>query len=171
MFHYEITYLIHSLIRTHKMVHLIEGMLDRGGSEEKIIDGLIRQFKNFLKKEDNELFETNRLKYLTYLDNFKSHIGDIPEISERKTTDINSDLLTLYELPKKRNNLFAILLVFFFLSTHKKSKGKIIFKVIHLYFLIIVYRNRLSREMRHSIDHLDTQSLSPIETHQRKFWQ
>lgn len=170
MINYEITHLIHSLLRTHKMVHLIEAMLDRGGDWESLVDGLIEQFKNFLKQEDTEIFEINRLKYLTYLDNFKSSISLIPTISERKKTDINWILLELYELPKKRNNLFSVLLIFFFLVNHKKLKGKIIFKIIHLYFLIIVYRNRWDIHMRQNIGNLDTQVLHPVGMYIQKYW-
>ncbi len=142
MINYEITHLIHSLIRTNKMVHIIESMFDRGSSGEILIDGLIDQFKDFLRKDDTEIFEVHRLKYLTYLDSFKSGAKLLPQISERKDAEVNLILLELYELPKKRNNLFSILLLFYFLIHHKKSKGKVIFKIIHLYFLIIVYRNR-----------------------------
>jgi hypothetical protein len=145
-------------------------MLDRWSDGESLVDWLIAQFKNFLQQEDTEIFEMNRLKYLTYLDNFKLSVDKIPTISERKKTEVNWILLELYEIPKKRNNLFSVLLIFFFLVNHKKSKGKIIFKIIHLYFLIIVYRNRSDIHMRQDIGSLDTQTLHPVGFYIQKYW-
>jgi hypothetical protein len=124
-------------------MHLVDALLETSHKNETVLDDLIFQFKRFLRKGNDEIFEQHRLKYVTYLDDFQIHIADMKELSKKDAIQINSLLLEIYEIPKKRNNLFAMLLIYFYLKNHRHLHGKVIFKVIYLYFLIITYRNRL----------------------------
>jgi len=158
MITYQITRYIHSIVRGEHLGHLMEAFLDRSESTDFLLDDLIAQFKRFLKKGNEELFEENRLKYLTYLDDFRGRIDEVPDLKEKNTIEANLILLRLYELPKKRNNLLAALLVYFYLHNKSKTKERSLFKIIYLYLLIIAYRNRLPEKMRCTMVEFDVRS-------------
>lgn len=162
MITYQITRFIHSVIRSNKLVHLVDALLEQSHQDENILDDLIFQFKRFLQKGNEEIFEQNRLKYVTYLDDFKTNISDIKNLNKHDTIEINSLLLEIYEIPKKRNNLLSGLLFYFYLKNHRHLQGEAIFKVIYLYFLIITYRNRLNDSMRTHIMAIDNKRLRPM---------
>lgn len=162
MITYQITRFIHSTIRSNKLVHLIDALLEQSHEDENILDDLIFQFKRFLQKGNEEIFEQNRLKYVTYLDDFNTHITDIKDLSKKDAIEINGLLLEIYEIPKKRNNLLSGILFYFYLKNHRHLQGKAIFKIIYLYFLIITYRNRLSDSMRANIITIDSKRLRSI---------
>lgn len=162
MITYQITRFIHSIIRTNKLVHLVDALLENSNQHEWLLDDLIFQFKRFLQKGNDQIFEQNRLKYVTYLDDFKTNISDIKNLSKQDTIQINTLLLEIYEIPKKRNNLLSGLLFYFYLRNHKRLQGEAIFKIIYLYFLIITYRNRLDSSMRANIIAIDNKNLHPI---------
>ena len=162
MITYQITRFIHSVIRSNKLMHLVNALLEQSNKNESILDDLIFQFKRFLQKGNDEIFEQNRLKYVTFLDDFKIHISDIKDLEKQDTIKINSLLLELYEIPKKRNNLLSALLLYFYLKNHQHLQGKVIFKIIYLYFLIITYRNRLGNSMRANIVTIDNKKLRSV---------
>lgn len=164
MITYQITRFIHSVIRRNKLIHIVDALLETSHKNENVLDDLIFQFKRFLRKENDEIFEQHRLKYVTYLDDFKIHVSDMKELSKKDTIQINSLLLEIYEIPKKRNNFLSLLLFYFYCKNHRHLHGKVIFKAIYLYFLIITYRNRLSDEMRANILHMDTEKFTPVMT-------
>ena len=161
MLTYQITRFIHATIRSNKLLHIVETLLEESHQNESLLDDLILQFKRFLQKGNEEIFEENRLKYVTYLDDFKTHLSDIKDLGKHDTIRVNSLLLEIYEIPKKRNNLFAGLLLYFYLKNHKHLKGKALFKIIYLYFLIITYRNRLDDGARANIIDMDNKKLHP----------
>jgi hypothetical protein len=142
----------------------VDTLLEKSHQNKDILDDLIFQFKRFLQKGNDEIFEQNRLKYVTYLDDFNIHISDIKNLSKQDTIQINSLLLEVYEIPKKRNNLLSALLFYFYLKNHRHLQGKVIFKVIYLYFLIITYRNRLGDSLRANIITIDEKRLHPLST-------
>ena len=158
MITYQITRYIHSIVRGERLGHLMEAFLGRSESTDSLLDDLIIQFKRFLKKGNEELFEENRLKYLTYLDDFRGHIDEVTDLKDKNVIETNLILLRLYELPKKRNNLLAALLVYFYLSNKQTTKERSLFKIIYLYLLIIAYRNRLPERMRCSMVEFDVRS-------------
>lgn len=162
MITYQITRFIHSVIRTNKLIDIVDTLLERSHQNESLLDDLIAQFKRFLQKENGEIFEQNRLKYVTYLDDFKAHLNDIRDLSNHNTIQINSLLLEIYEIPKKRNNLLSGFLLYFYLRNHRHLQGKAIFKIISLYFLIITYRNRLDDERRANILKMESRHLRPV---------
>ncbi|MDD5197576.1 MAG: hypothetical protein PHN60_01810 [Candidatus Gracilibacteria bacterium] len=162
MITYQITRFIHSVIRSNKLVHLVDALLEKSHQNENILDDLIVQFKRFLQKGNEEIFEQNRLKYVTYLDDFKTNISDIKNLDKQDSMEVNSLLLEIYEIPKKRNNLLSGFLLYFYLRNHKHLQGKAIFKTIYLYFLIITYRNRLDDSMRANIIGMDDKHLHPL---------
>ncbi|MDD2891962.1 MAG: hypothetical protein PHQ95_03275 [Candidatus Gracilibacteria bacterium] len=162
MITYQITRFIHSVIRNNKLIHLVDALLEKSRQDESLIDDLITQFKRFLQKGNDEIFEQNRLKYVTYLDDFKTHLSDIKNLGKQDTMEINSLLLEIYEIPKKRNNLLSVFLFYFYLKNHQHLQGKIIFKIIYLYFLIITYRNRLDISTRTHILKIDKKNLRPV---------
>lgn len=156
MLTYEINYFIHSVIREGKLVHLMDALIDDSPTATLLIDDLIAQFQHFLRKGNAELFDGTQLKYLTYLEEFKAHLEDIPDFKNANLSSRNLTLLGLYEVPKKRNNLFSACLAYFYLRNHTRLRGRTLFKVIYLYLLIIAYRNRLPEEMRTNIVSLST---------------
>lgn len=162
MITYQITRFIHSVIRTNKLMDIVDTLLEKSHQNESLLDDLILQFKRFLQKGNGEIFEQNRLKYVTYLDDFKSHLSDIKDLNTHNSIQINSLLLEIYEIPKKRNNLLSSLLLYFYLRNHRHLQGKTIFKIIYLYFLIITYRNRLDEEKRANILKVENKQLRPI---------
>jgi len=107
---------------------------------------------------------------MTYLADFKAHIDEMPDFKNKNAIQANFSLLRFYELPKKRNNLLSAFLVYFYLQNSTKLKGKTIFKVIHLYMLIIVYRNRLPVEMRSHMLELDTKRFYSIGERISSWW-
>ncbi|EKD29673.1 MAG: hypothetical protein ACD_78C00320G0012 [uncultured bacterium (gcode 4)] len=162
MITYQITRFIHSVIRSNKLVHLVDALLEKSHQNENILDDLIVQFKRFLQKGNDEIFEQNRLKYVTYLDDFKTNISDIKNLDKQDSMQVNSLLLEIYEIPKKRNNLLSGFLLYFYLRNHKHLQGEAIFKIIYLYFLIITYRNRLDDSMRANIIKIDDTQLRSL---------
>lgn len=113
---YEITHFIHSTLRKNKLIHLIEALLEDSVMAKTLLEALCDQFKTFLSKEHSDIFEVDRLKYVIYLNEFKSRIAPLSPDKQIPETDLHLHLLELYEIPKKRNNLFAILLVYFAFS-------------------------------------------------------
>lgn len=164
MITYQITRFIHSVIRSNKLVHLVDALLEQSHQNENILDDLIFQFKRFLLKGNDEIFEQNRLKYVTFLDDFNTHLSDIKNLKKQDSVEINSLLLEIYEIPKKRNNLLSGLLFYFYLRNHRRLQGEAIFKIIYLYFLIITYRNRLDDSIRANIVDVDNKRLRPVST-------
>lgn len=162
MITYQITRFIHSVIRSSKLIHLVNALLEKSHQDESLLDDLIAQFKRFLQKGNDEIFEQNRLKYVTYLDDFKTHLADMKDLGKKDTIEINSLLLEIYEIPKKRNNLLSVLLLYFYLRNHRHLQGKVIFKIISLYFLIITYRNRLDMSARTHILEMDSKRLRSV---------
>lgn len=162
MITYQITRFIHSVIRSNKLVHLVDTLLEKSHQDQNILDDLIIQFKRFLQKGNDEIFEQHRLKYVTYLDDFKTNISDIKNLNRQDSVQINSLLLEIYEIPKKRNNLLSGFLLYFYLRNHKHLRGEAIFKIIYLYFLIITYRNRLNDSMRANIIGMDDKHFRPL---------
>lgn len=162
MITYQVTRFIHSVIRTNKLIHIVDTLLEKSHQNETLLDDLIAQFKRFLQKGNEEIFEQSRLKYVTYLDDFKAHISDIKDFGKHNGIRINSLLLEIYEIPKKRNNLLSGFLLYFYLRNHRHLQGKTIFKIIYLYFLIITYRNRLGDSVRANIIKMDNRNLRPL---------
>lgn len=148
----------------------MEALLDDSEMSDVVLDELIVQFKRFLKKENDELFEDSQLKYMTYLADFKAHIEEMPDFKNKSAIQTNLSLLKIYELPKKRNNLLSAFLVYFYLQNNSKMKGKMIFKVIHLYMLIITYRNRLPERMRNNMLSLDVKRFRSIGDRISSWW-
>lgn len=162
MITYQITRFIHSVIRTNKLIHIVDTLLEKSHQNETLLDDLIAQFKRFLQKGNEEIFEQNRLKYVTYLDDFRAHLSDIKDLGKRNNIQINTLLLEIYEIPKKRNNLLSGFLLYFYLRNHRHLQGKTLFKIIYLYFLIITYRNRLDDSVRTNIVKMDNRNLRPV---------
>ena len=132
MITYQITRFIHSVIRRNKLIHIVDALLETSHKNENVLDDLIFQFKRFLRKGNDEIFEQHHLKYVTYLDDFKIHISDMKELSKKDTIQINGLLLEIYEIPKKRNNFLSLLLFYFYCKNHRHLHGKVIFKTIYL---------------------------------------
>lgn len=170
MISYHITRFIHATIRENKLIHTINALLENSEGSEVLIDDLITQFKRFLIKNDEEIFETHRLKYMTYLGDFHEHLSEIRELQEKKPVDVDLILLELYELPKKRNNLLSTILIYFYLRNHTRLHGQIIFRTIYLYFLIVSYRNRLDEATRRNIGLLDQKQYVSLEEKTRSIW-
>jgi len=162
MITYYIQRFIHSTIRENKLFHIIEMLLGDDTREDILLDDFIRQLKSFLEKDNDDLFDDYRLKYLIFLDDFKKNIEGMKDLKDTDAIKMNSILFRIYELPKKRNNLLVIFLTYFYIRNKSKIGGKEIFRMIHIYLMIIAYRNRLSHEKRLDLLDLDQKNFRPI---------
>jgi hypothetical protein len=60
--------------------------------------------------------------------------------------------------------------VYFYLQNQNKSKEQSLFKIIHLYLLIIAYRNRLPEKMRLSIVEFDVRTYRGMSEKMMSSW-
>ncbi len=170
MITYSIQRFIHSIIRENKLYHTMEALLKKDHETDILLHDLIEQVKIFLQKENDELFDENKLKYLIFLDSLRENVWEASDLKAKNNIEKNSILFRLYELPKKRNNLFSFLLVYFYIRNKNILWWKEIFQIIHLYLMIIAYRNRLSRETRIWLSTMDSIQYEEIESQiNRKF--
>lgn len=162
MITYYIQRFIHSTIRENKLFHIIEMLLGDDTREDILLDDLIRQLKSFLEKDNEDLFDDYKLKYLIFLDDCKKNIEGMKDLKNADAIKMNSILFRIYELPKKRNNLLVIFLAYFYIRNRTRLSGQEIFRMIHIYLMIIAYRNRLSHDKRLDLLDLDQRKFRPI---------
>lgn len=157
MITYHINRFIHSIIRENKLVHIMEFIIGKNSENNLILNDFTAEMKKFLSKENDQLFDDNRLKYLIFLDNFKSNIENIADLKDNSDIESNSLLFRLYEIPKKRNNLFTVFLIYYYIKNKNKVDiwWKEILRIIYMYFMIIIYRNRISKEVRENLLEID----------------
>lgn len=157
MIAYSINRFIHSIIRENKLLNLMEFLSSRTENTPSLLDELIAQIKVFLSQDDEVLFDQTKLKYLVFLDSIKGNIEEISSLKDKEKAVINYILFSLYEIPRKRNNLLLIFLTYFYMR-NRDAQGGNLFKILHLYFLIIAYRRRLPKEVRHELMQMDQAS-------------
>lgn len=162
MITYYIQRFIHSTIRENKLFHIIEMLLGDDTREDILLDDLVRQLKSFLEKDNDDLFDDYKLKYLIFLDDCKKNIEGMKNLKDTDAIKMNSILFRIYELPKKRNNLLVIFLAYFYIRNRTRLSGQEIFRMIHIYLMIIAYRNRLSHDKRLDLLDLDQRKFRPI---------
>ncbi|EKE26273.1 MAG: hypothetical protein ACD_4C00348G0003 [uncultured bacterium (gcode 4)] len=155
MITYHINRFIHSIIRENKLVNLMELLISKDKKEDVLFIDFIKQLKSFLKKENELIFDDTKLKYIAFLEDFKNNIENIKDLKEKNKIEANSVLFNLYDIPKKRNNLLLVFLLYFYINNKDKLWWDEIFKIIYVYFMIIVYRNRISKESRDKLIEID----------------
>lgn len=155
MITYNINRFIHSIIRDNKQVYLMELLISDWKKEDILFDDLIKQLKSFLQKENDLIFDESKLKYMVFLENFKKNIDNIKNLKEKNSIETNSLLFRLYDIPKKRNNLLLVFLMYFYINNKNKIWWNEIFKIIYIYFIIIIYRNRISEQSRKKFLEID----------------
>jgi len=171
MITYHINRFIHSVIRENKLFHIMEFIIWKNPDNNLILSDFTQEMQKFLKQENELLFNDNKLKYLIFLDNFKTNIENITDLKEKTDIENNSLFFRLYEIPKKRNNLFTVFLIYYYI----KNKNivdiwwKEILKMIYIYFMIIIYRNRISKEARENLLAIDKKKFFTLRDiiHQR----
>ncbi|EKE28877.1 MAG: hypothetical protein ACD_3C00001G0018 [uncultured bacterium (gcode 4)] len=155
MISYHINRFIHSVIRENKLFYLMELLLSEDKKEDLLFVDLIKQLKNFLRKENEQIFDDSKLKYMAFLGDFKQNVDNIKNLKNKGNIEVNTLLYKLYDIPKKRNNLFLVFLLYFYINNKNKLWWDEIFKIIYVYFMIIVYRNRVSKWSREKLIELD----------------
>ena len=148
MITYNINRFIHSVIRENKLVYLMELLLSEWKKEDILFVDFIRQLKSFLQKENEQIFDDTKLKYIAFLEDFKNNVENIKDLKNKDNIETNSLLFRLYNIPKKRNNLLLVFLLYFYINNKNKLWWDEIFK-------IIVYRNRMSKESREQLIEID----------------
>jgi hypothetical protein len=91
-------------------------ILLKENKKDILLNDFIKQLETFLSKEHDVLFNENKLKYMIFLENFKENIGKIADLKNKDSIEINELIFKLYELPKKRNNLLLIYLLYFYIK-------------------------------------------------------
>jgi len=140
--------IMHKIIRKNELSSLMIGLID---DHKDVIDEYIIRLKNFLNK-DHKFDVWSPKKYIILMQYMKEEFGDI---WENQLNEILLKLYNLYNIPKKRNNLFLVFLLYFYINRKSIIKEKIVFKIIYLYYLIIIYRNRLPYELRYKLINID----------------
>ena len=153
MITYHINRFIHSVIRENKLIHIMELLVSKSKEKDVLLNDLTSELKKFLKQENELLFDDNKLKYLIFLENFKENIDNIEDLKDKNRIDNNSLLFRLYEIPKKRNNLLIVFLIYFYIKNKNRFElgWKEILRIIYIYFMIIIYRNRLDKDARENL--------------------
>ncbi|MDD2486969.1 MAG: hypothetical protein PHS92_01200 [Candidatus Gracilibacteria bacterium] len=162
MITYHINRFIHSIIRENKLVYIMELLLSEGKKEDILFSDFIRHLKIFLQKENDQIFDDTRLKYMLFIEDFKNNVENMKDLKEKDNIETNSLLFKIYELPKKRNNLLLVFLVYFYIKNKNKLWGDEIFKIIYVYFMIIVYRNRMPKGSREKLIDIDNRDFKTI---------
>lgn len=138
---------IHKVIRDEKMSNIIDSLVD---DKVNVFDFYIDKIKKFLSQE--EFFDKTISKYIVFLRFLKK---ELKISNEKKLAENSSKIYDIYALPNKKNNFFLIFLLYFYLNNKDIRKEKEIFKIIYLYYLVIVYRNELPMSLREKIVDID----------------
>lgn len=140
---------IHKIIRKNNLSYLIIWLINPNFS---ILDDYISKLKSFLSK-DIKFNPWSPKKYILLMQHLKE---EFPDMEEDKLNEVLLKLYDIYSIPKKRNNLYLIFLLYFYLNNREILEEKLLFKVIYLYYIIIVYRNRLPLDVRQKLVNVDT---------------
>lgn len=138
MFLKQIAQTIHFYIRKNNLQNVIS-LLVENPSDSKLWTYVSKL--NTLLSSPKEIYSWKEAKYLSFLRNVDSDQD-------------NQKKFWLYKAPFKNNNLFLILLVYYFLNAKNKSKEKWIFDIIELYYLIIIYRKKFDVKLRNKLSNL-----------------
>ncbi|EKE30266.1 MAG: hypothetical protein ACD_2C00016G0017 [uncultured bacterium (gcode 4)] len=162
MISYNINRFIHTVIRDNKLFYLMELLLSENKKEDILFEDLIKQLKHFLKKDNEEIFDHTKLKYLAFLWDFKHNVDNLKNLKDKNNIEVNTILFKLYDIPKKRNNLLLVFLLYFYINNKDKLWWDEIFKMIYIYFMIIIYRNRVSKWTREKLSEIDKIKFKPL---------
>ncbi len=132
MISFQINRLIHSVIRENKLILLLNAIIDENID---VFEDFSKQLKTFLKIDHDILFDKNKEKYIIYLDNIKQNLNKMYSLKDKDITKTSLMFYKLYQLPKKRNNLFLVYLIYFYIKNKNILWCSEIFKIIYIYIL------------------------------------
>lgn len=161
---YYINRFIHAIIRENKLMYIMN-LIIKDDKKNKFLDDFITQLEWFLKLQYDDIFNDKKLKYMIFLDNIKDKSWNISELKEKDKIEIHEILFKLYELPKKRNNLLLAYLFYFYIRNKDSLWWKDIFKIIYIYMMIIIYRNRLKDNVRYDILNISKAKFKTLSTY------
>ncbi len=150
MITYYLNRFIHSIIRENRLIYIMEMMITKK-KKDILLKDFISQLERFLVKEHSILFDDTKLKYMIFLEDFKDNVKKMWDLKKSDDIEANEVLFKLYEIPKKRNNLLLVYLLYFYIKNKERLWWKEIFRIIYIYLMIIVYRNRLTDSQRNTI--------------------
>lgn len=134
---------LHSILRPENdCLCFLDGVED---DRKIILKEALKALQTLLQLDSDTLYGPGDQKYAVFLE----HMNVPHTIPDGKTdADYRRALYKLYVVPKKRNNVFLPVLLAFFVQERSHRRHDLVFDLIHIYFLLITYRNRIPHAMR-----------------------